>query len=138
MNVSRSPISCSSPSSDRLCNAPRTMALNINTASQGLRPAADLRSLFGLRQTVSSTGRKSSQGTRSSIIAKCLPRFVSSFRRRPSTATSAKLNCPGPGVRPILRYSRVQEVCCSTHATLPISHFHALLSPLPHPSLNLV
>ena len=102
VNVSRSPISCSSASSDRLYNAPRTIALNISTAPHGLRPAANLRSLAGLRHTVSSTGRKSSQGTSSSIIAKCLPLFDSSFRRRPSAAMSAKLNCTGAFVRAIV------------------------------------
>ena len=50
MNVSRSPISCSSASSDRLYNAPRTIALNIGTASHGLRPAADLRFSSAFRQ----------------------------------------------------------------------------------------
>lgn len=58
MNVSRSPISCSSASSDRLWSAPKTMALNVITASRGLRPAGDLRSASGFRQTASSTGRK--------------------------------------------------------------------------------
>ena len=93
MKVSRSPISCSSASSDRLYSAPRTIALNISTASHGLRPAADLRFSSAFRQTASSTGRKSSHGTSSPIIARCLPRFFSSFRRLPSAATSAKLSC---------------------------------------------
>ena len=98
MKVSRSPISCSSASSDRLYNAPRTIALNISTASHGLRPAADLRSSPAFRQTASSTGRKSSHETSSPIIARCLPRFSPSFRRRPSAATSAKLSCLPPRV----------------------------------------
>ena len=132
MNVSRSPISCSSASSDRLYNAPRTTALNISTASHGLRPAVDLRSLFGLRHTVSSTGRKSSQGTSSSIIAKCLPLFDSSFRHRPSTATSAKLNCPGPCVRAIVfatpAFKRFVD-----HSTYNIAHSHFLVTSPPTP-----
>jgi hypothetical protein len=38
-----------------------------NTASIGLRPARDLRSASGLRQTRSSTGRTSSHGTTAAI-----------------------------------------------------------------------
>jgi hypothetical protein len=42
--------------------------LNITTASIGLRPARDLRSAAGLRQTRSSPGRNSSNGTTAQIL----------------------------------------------------------------------
>ena len=100
MNVSRSPISCSSASSDRLYNAPRTTALNISTASHGLRPAVDLRSLFGLRHTVSSTGRKSSQGTSSSIIA--------------------KLKLPPPSLYRHVRKTQLPWPSCACHPFAPL------------------
>ena len=93
MNVSRSPISCSSASSDRLYSAPRTIALNMTTASHGFRPAADLRSFAGVRHTSSSKGRNSSHGTSSPILARCLPLFAFNFRCRSPAATSAKLGC---------------------------------------------
>ena len=48
-------------------STPRISRCFANTASHGLRPAVDLRSPFGLRHTLSSTGRKSSQGTSSSL-----------------------------------------------------------------------
>ena len=132
MNVSRSPISCSS-SSDGLYNAPSTIALNISTVSHGLRPAADFRSRLGLRHTASSTGRKSSQGTSSSIITRCLPRFASSFRLRPSAATSAKLNCPGPRVRAISRSRPQTQLAHQSCEHSNIARSEPTVTPSPNP-----
>ena len=63
MKDSRSRSWYSAWSSERLYSAHSTIALNMTTASLGLRPALDFRAAAGLRQTASNRPRKLSQGT---------------------------------------------------------------------------
>ena len=125
MNVSRSAIASSSASSDRLYNEPSTSALNIRTASQGLRPAGDLRSLSGFRHTASSRGRNFSHGTSSPISARCLPRLPLPLQPAPAVLGRHVRKAPLP------RRSRLR------HRTIllpfpPASNPHAPKAPQHH------